>query len=160
MDSGRAAAVFRDCYMQLLFLYDGFIMLSPSRITLSPAQYRRMVHILFYSATEVKHTVHTALWRAYITHRYIVAPQRKWETSENDVYSAWSSIRHNWVCNREECLSYSRRQVHLIWPDEIQLNSSLWGLLFTNKLASQSQPIIFSFALWTGSTGTLFGWKM
>lgn len=61
MDSRRTAEVFRDCYLQPLFIYDGFIMLSPSWITLSQAQYRAILHSLLYSATEVKHTVHTAV---------------------------------------------------------------------------------------------------
>lgn len=62
MDSRRAAAVFRDCYLQPLFIYDGFIMLSPSWITLSQAQYRTMLHTLLYSTTEVKHTAHAAVF--------------------------------------------------------------------------------------------------
>lgn len=61
MGSRRAAAVFRDCYFQPLFIYDAFIMLSPSWITLMQALCCTMLHTLLYSTTEVKHTVHTAV---------------------------------------------------------------------------------------------------
>lgn len=52
--------MFRDCYLQPLFVSDGFIMLSPSWITLSQAQSRTLLHTLLYSTTEVKHTARVA----------------------------------------------------------------------------------------------------
>lgn len=89
MDSGRAAAVFRECYLQPLFIYDGFIMLSPSWIILSPAKYCTMLHTLLYSTTEVNHTVHPAvLEKPKEAAVYTAATQRKWKTSKNYVCAA------------------------------------------------------------------------
>ena len=48
----------RGCYLLPLFIYDGFIMLTASWITLSKAEYRTMPHTLLYSTTEVKHSTH------------------------------------------------------------------------------------------------------
>lgn len=61
MDKRRAAAVFRDCYLQPLSIYDAFIMFSPSWITLSQAQCRTLPQTLLQSTIEVKHTALAAV---------------------------------------------------------------------------------------------------
>lgn len=77
MDTRRAAAVFRDCYLRALFIYDGFIMLSPSWITLSQAQYGTTLHTLLYATAKVKHT---AVF-GKPEQRFIVVSQTKWKRS-------------------------------------------------------------------------------
>lgn len=53
--------MFRDCYLQPVFIYDAFIMVSPSWITPSQALHLTMMHSLLYLTTEVKHTVHNGV---------------------------------------------------------------------------------------------------